>query len=664
MLAALNPALPVTTPGVVLLVAVAFSTYLADWVGGATALFLAVAVLDLLFVGNRSEIDLPKDAVEGTGFVITLASGAALIWLIERIKREGADQRLAAVAARAAANALASLEQVAASAGRGDERDRRRLSRAIVNAMVRVNRAHAGALLLMTPDRNVLEASDSYGFADREERALQMVSLHDGLAALIARERRPCLVEDIRTDPRLTGSPILQTKLRALLGVPLVDRDDRLLGIALIGLLVRHRFTPTEVARMEALAERASNLLQAAAAADERETLLVRAREAERRLELVMAAMPEAVVIAAPPDGRVIGYNSAAEALFGPLGDPNGVADIAPRLHPPSGDILEEAETPLPHIRALQTGEVVDGIELVVTGEDGLTTPVLASAAPIREPDGTLAAVVTVFRDIAALKEAARLKDEFVSVVSHELRSPLTPIRGFVQLVAKDLDRAGDHATHVRWLTSIEAQIDRMTRLVDDLLDVSRLRAGGLEIRHAPVDLVALCRSVVDVRQASATHHRLDLVSMVESVWGSWDADRLHQVVENLVGNAIKYSPEGGTVTLTVAVDDQTDEAVVSVADEGPGIAPENREQIFSAFFRAREAAESQINGLGLGLYICHELVVAHGGAIAVGEAPGGGAAFTVRLPRGDIAEHGDNTPVRLLPAREPVEPYICAETG
>jgi signal transduction histidine kinase len=670
MLAALNPALPVTTPGVVLLVAVAFSTYLADWVGGAAALFLSVTVLDLLFVGDRRQIDLPKDAAEAMGFVITLASGAALIWLIERIKREGADQRLAAVAARAAANALASLEQVAASGGRGDERDQRRLSRAIVNAMVRVNRAHAGALLLVTPDRDNLEPSDSYGFADREERALQLLSVHHGLAGLIARERRPCLVEDVRSDARLADSPLLQTKLRALLGVPVVGRDDQLLGIAVIGLLVRHRFTPTEVARMEALAERASTRLQAAAAADEREMLLLRAREAERRMELVMAAMPETVVIAAPPDGRVIGYNSAAEALFGPLGDPDGVNDIAPHLRPPSGDETEGTETAMPHMMALQTGEVVDGIELVVMREDGLTTPVLASAAPIREPDGALAAVVTVFRDIAPLKEAARLKDEFVSVVSHELRSPLTPIRGFVQLVAKDLDRAGDHDTHVRWLTSIEGQIDRMTRLVDDLLDVSRLRAGGLEIRRAPVDLVALGRSIVDVRTASATNHRLVLTAAVETAWGNWDADRLHQVVENLVGNAIKYSPEGGTITLTIGVDDATGDAVVTVADEGPGIAPENRPQIFGAFFRAREAAESQIGGLGLGLYICHELVVAHGGTISVGEAPGGGAAFTVRLPRGEVtggeqaAPWNDVPAVTLLPPIEPVQLSICAETG
>jgi PAS domain S-box-containing protein len=670
ILAALNPALPVTTPGVVLLVAVAFSTYLADWVGGAAALGLTVVVLDLLFVGDRRQIDLPKDRVEATGFVITLVSGAALIWLIERIKRESADQRLAAVAARAAANALASLEQVASSAGRGDERDRRRLSRAIVNAIVRVNRAHAGALLLVAPDRADVEPSDAYGFADREERALQLLSVRHGLAGLIARERRPCLVEDIRTDSRLADSPLLQTKLRALLGVPLVGHDDQLLGIAIIGLLVRHRFTPTEVSRMEALAERASNLLQAAAAADEREALLLRAREAERRLELVMAAMPEAVVIAAPPDGRVIGFNSAAETLFGPLGDPDGISDIASHLHPLSDDATEDVETPLPHLLALQTGEVVDGIELVVTGKDGRTTPVLASAAPIREPDGALAAVVTVFRDIAALKEAARLKDEFVSVVSHELRSPLTPIRGFVQLVAKDLDRAGDHDTHVRWLTSVEAQIDRMTRLVDDLLDVSRLRSGGLEIRRAPVDLVALCRSIVDVRAASVTSHQFVLTSVVETAWGHWDADRLHQVVENLVGNAIKYSPDGGTVALTVGVDDTTGAAVVSVADEGPGIAPENRTHIFGAFFRAREAAESQISGLGLGLYICHELVIAHGGTISVGEAPGGGAAFIVRLPRGgavepaDAARLKDVTPIALLPPIAAIESSICAETG
>jgi signal transduction histidine kinase len=242
-------------------------------------------------------------------------------------------------------------------------------------------------------------------------------------------------------------------------------------------------------------------------------------------------------------------------------------------------------------------------------------------------------AVVAVFRDIAGLKEASRLKDEFVSVVSHELRSPLTPIRGFVQLVAKDLAREGGHEPQVGRLNSIAGHVDRMTRLVDDLLDVSRLKSGSLEIRRRKTDLTELCADVVRDRASTTSTHRILIENEVPGVVGDWDADRLYQVVDNLVGNSIKYTPAGGTITVSAGLDVAAGVAVVQVADNGPGIAAAAREKIFSAFYRTPEAAASRIAGLGLGLYISHELVAAHDGTIGVSEAEGGGATFTIRLP-------------------------------
>jgi signal transduction histidine kinase len=171
-----------------------------------------------------------------------------------------------------------------------------------------------------------------------------------------------------------------------------------------------------------------------------------------------------------------------------------------------------------------------------------------------------------------------------------------------------------------------------MTRLVDDLLDVSRLRAGSLDIRRGPTDLVSVARDVVQLRAVSAKHV-LRLEPALPTIVGDWDTDRLQQVIDNLVGNAIKYSPPGGKITVSIATDPRTDEALLTVADEGPGIPTEDRERVFGAFYRTRSAAKSHVTGLGLGLYICHELIAAHGGTIDVGPAPTGGAAFTVRLP-------------------------------
>jgi len=240
--------------------------------------------------------------------------------------------------------------------------------------------------------------------------------------------------------------------------------------------------------------------------------------------------------------------------------------------------------------------------------------------------------VVGIFQDVSPLKEAERLRDEFISVVSHELRSPLTPIRGFSQLIARDLQKEGGHQQHVDWLITLQRHVDRVTRLVDDLLDVSRLRAGRLQIQPNPADLVSLCRSVVESRNATADEHEVVLVTAVPELVLDIDDDRIHQVLDNLVGNAVKYAPSG-LVTVGIALEASTSDVVLSVMDEGPGIPAPDQAQLFSPFYRSRSASESAVPGLGLGLYICRELIEAHGGTISVGASPGGGAMFSIRLP-------------------------------
>lgn len=631
ILAVLGPDLPLTTPGVVLLAAVAFSAYFADWVGGGSALVLTGLLLNLFFVDHRNALGMPRDRYEALGFLATLLSGAGLIWLIQRIKRESLADRQAAMAARAATTALTTVEAAAAAHARGMSDDPRELNDALLRALVSVNRAHAGVLYLADPNGELSRTAD-YGFEGLrpESGAID----HDAaeFAAQLATERRSRSIADLRGERRLAGSIFARAKLQSLLGVPLIDGRDRLLGVALIGLLVPHDFTRTEIARVEAFASRAAAMIYAARGIDERESALNVARAMQRRLESVIAAMPEAVLLVDPPDGRVIAENQAAVSLLGrSLGE-------EPTSTWPANLLLPDGATPnrddLPIATTIRTGEVVSGMELLVRAPTGAEVPVLVSAAPVKDPGGPTMAVVAVFREIAALKEASRLKDEFVSVVSHELRSPLTPIRGFVQLVARDLTREGGHEPQVKRLNSIAGQVDRMTRLVDDLLDVSRLKAGSIEIRHRRTDIIELVEEVVRDRDAANATHEIVLITEPQPVVGDWDSDRLYQVLDNLIGNAMKYSPAGGTITVRAGSDQATGDALVSVADQGPGISLQDRERIFSAFYRARDAAASQISGLGLGLYICQELVAAHGGRIEVADAPTQGAEFTVRLPR------------------------------
>jgi PAS domain S-box-containing protein len=536
--------------------------------------------------------------------VSVFAVCSLLIVLIDRIKEQSTRDRRALLAAKSAASALSSFEKIAGRSSSPVSGEH--AFDAIVRAMVGVHRAHCGAFLSGDKSPSFMA---SYGISD------DLLDDVIDLARIAAEERRPIFIEDL---PQSTSS------VRSLLATPVIGTDTRFHGVIMIGLYVRHRFTPTEIAKLRAFARQVAGVVETTEALDRRERLLLNAREEQRRLEQVISALPEAVVLLSPDTGLVLAANTAATELFGPIIG----ADLSPSL---SIDDDQEIELE-PAIAALRSGTLDGSIELLATRPAGASTPVLVSAAPISESDGTVIAVVASFRDIAALKQAGKLKEEFVSVVSHELRSPLTPIRGFVQLVARELEREGGHDTHVKRLQSISGHVDRITRLVDDLLDVSGLRSGSLDIQPVAADLVEIAHDVVQVRAAATPTHSVELSCDLPAIAGEWDVHRLQQVIDNLIGNAIKYSPAGTAIGIELGIDGG--EAVIRVKDSGPGIAEDDRDRVFTAFYRTQSATESRIGGLGLGLYICRELVTAHGGTIDVENGDAGGAIFIVRLPR------------------------------
>lgn len=629
--------LPVSTPGVIFLFAVALVTYFAGWTGGFSALAIATIWLNLLFIGDREGFNWPKSLSEGLTLAMIVGVGTAVILLIEQVKREGEIGRREAIAARAATAAISTLE--ASSRSDGEIVSEEQAMRLLLNAMLRANRAHGGIVLLFDAERGDFVRIAHYGVNDMGRGLPDRFPSQNGFAGRIGLERRPAMVERISRSTLVDDPVLSHLGFESALGVPLVA-DETLIGIAITGLLLPHKFDATEAARAEAIGSRAAALLKAARAGDARAVQLSRAQDARDRLNEVLQTMPEAVVLAAPPDGRILAYNAAAVRMLGTIETLGPLADLSNRLLTPDG--LPADPATLPHIVALRTGDMIDSVELLVRLGDGRETPILASAAPLRELDQSIAAVIVVLRDIRALKDAAKLKDEFVSVVSHELRSPMTPIRGFVQLVTRDLIREGNHDQQVKWLQSISGHVDRMTRLVDDLLEVSRLRSGTLDIRLEPTNIAAVCEDVVSSRQAGAATHTILFNYGGGAIVGSWDHDRLHQVVDNLVGNATKYSPAGGTVTVDLSVDWGRKAVRLAVTDEGPGIPEVDRDRIFSAFYRTHEATISQISGLGLGLYIVSELVAAHGGTIEVGEGATGGASFVVNLPLIQITAAAD----------------------
>ena len=228
-------------------------------------------------------------------------------------------------------------------------------------------------------------------------------------------------------------------------------------------------------------------------------------------------------------------------------------------------------------------------------------------------------------------QEAVRVRDAFLSIAAHELRNPLTTLLGSAEALQRRMRRAGtlaerDDAT----LALIASQARRLNQMIGDLLDSSRLERGQLQIERHPVNLVALARRVCQSVRAGLGSHTIELSCPRGALVVDGDELRLEQVLHNLLGNAIKYSP-GGQVR--VRVERRPGRAVVAVADEGVGIAPEVLPQLFQRFFRADDPAVRQASGVGVGLYVVKEIVTLHGGDVSVASRPGAGSTFSFWLP-------------------------------
>jgi signal transduction histidine kinase len=231
------------------------------------------------------------------------------------------------------------------------------------------------------------------------------------------------------------------------------------------------------------------------------------------------------------------------------------------------------------------------------------------------------------------LQAAVRMRDDFMSMVAHELRTPLNTLFLETQLRKMQLDRGHTAVFDAAYLQAMVArdkrQIENMVRLIDDMLDVSRIRSNALSIRPATVELAALLARVVDSlsNQAAAAGSSITLQAG-QPVTGCWDEFRIEQVVVNLLTNALRY---GGGKPVVVTLTALPDSARIAVADQGMGISESDQQRIFEPFERV--TADDQTGGLGLGLYITRQLVEAHGGSLGVQSRPGEGAVFTVTLP-------------------------------
>ncbi len=377
----------------------------------------------------------------------------------------------------------------------------------------------------------------------------------------------------------------------------------------------------------------------------------LRAEEVQARLAAIVESSEDAIV-SKTLEGIILSWNAGAERLFGYTAA-EAIGRSITLIIPPERE-GEEREV----LERLRRGERVEHFETVRVSKRGRRIDISLTVSPIRDATGRIVAASKVARDITdrkraeeALREADRLKDEFLALLAHELRNSLAPVRNGLQVIRL---AAGDTHTVTQARAMMDRQVEHMVRIVDDLLDYSRISRNKMELRRARVLLTDVLRSAVETARpvVEAAGHELIISLPPEPVHLDADLTRLVQVFGNLLCNSAKYSERGGRIWLTA--ERRGGELVVSVRDTGMGIPAHAIPRIFDIFYQVDRGVERTTGGLGIGLALVKGLVQMHGGAVTAESAGlGKGSVFTVWLP---IAETQTEEAPPATPAGAPAE--------
>ena len=374
----------------------------------------------------------------------------------------------------------------------------------------------------------------------------------------------------------------------------------------------------------------------------------IRLQGTVERLNAIIVSIPDGVMILDQRGDLVQANEGMARFVDGEVPATISQRQAIWRTVLPNGARMENKVGPT---FAALAGDITTGYEVTIHPATGRAVPVSISSAPIRGRGGRIDGAVLVFHDISDLRRLQQAKDDFLSIASHELKTPLTSLRGYAQLLRQRLSRetlADPRAA--RYLATIDNQVRRMGELVDTLLDFSRIDAGQLQLNRQPFDLALLVREVATQLGELSPQYPMTISAEPATIPGAWDRERIEQIIVNLLNNAIRYSPAGGGIWIDVGCHDAASvasrypgrqvagEAFVRVRDEGVGIAADQLEMIFGRFHRVHDGAlagyaEAQ-RGMGLGLFISRELAIRHGGRLEA-ESPGSGqgSTFTLFLP-------------------------------
>jgi len=485
------------------------------------------------------------------------------------------------------------------------------------------------AFLLHDRERGELVARPpAVGFSREQLRTLRL-SEEEGVAAKAFHGGEAVVVDVQASLSPLDQAWTRRIDVRNFIAYPLVlerrDDTERLVERVTVGvfLVLNKRgnspFTPEDLRLLSVMARQVTAVIADA-------QVYLQLTEEKEQLQATLQSMGSGVLMI-ESTGHISLLNPAARAL---LDLPAEGTD---------GAHFQEAiknEALLDLLREATEGGHESGIELEVEqGADHEPRVYQAQTAFVRGEKAGVPAilgVVVIFNDITEIRNVERMKTQFVSTVSHELRTPLTSIKGFISTLLQDTEGYFDNDTRVEFYSIIDNECDRLRRLIDDLLNVSRIESGrALQMNWSMFDAIPAIERVMQAQRSYTNRHELILTTTQSPITLLGDADKFDQIMTNLLSNAIKYSPNGGKVSVDVKTDAK--DIQIKISDEGIGIASEKIERVWQKFERVDNRDTRQAGGTGIGLYLVKHLVDRHEGTIELDSQLGQGSTFTLRLP-------------------------------
>ncbi len=417
----------------------------------------------------------------------------------------------------------------------------------------------------------------------------------------------------------------LDKRLRQSLFLPLVIAGEA------VGLLIVFRAywveaTDNDLQILQSFADQAAIAVHNA-------QLYARIDYERKRLAAILEYSADGVMIL-DPQLAILGFNRALERMSGwtshdAVGRDLDEVIVWKRLE--KGDVRQALAEGWPFRLPPDAPVETLYVEGDLLRRDGLTLSVGITYSPLLTVDGQLANIIANVRDITNFRQAQEMQNVFISTISHELKTPVALIKGYAGTLRRE-DATWDPQVINDSLAVIEDEADRLTELIENLLAASKLKAERMRLDLSDVRLDALAAQVVERFQTQTTTHQFTLSFPPDFPTIQGDEFRLRQVLDNLVNNAIKYSPNGGIIEVGGRVDDET--VTIYVRDQGVGIAEREQERIFDRFYRVDDTLSRRTKGTGLGLYLARTIIEAHGGRIRVKSKPGQGSTFYFTLPQ------------------------------